>query len=146
MESDILKTHGLQSLPASTIQPMMMDTLTLNIGDIIPLATGNIVQQSMPAVHIEEVPVPSTVLQVHEKILESAAKNEDVTQALSTVWCEPCKGSMHQFVQDNVNIVQDLTSSTCFESVADVLKSSSNFGDFSRLSQEKPVMIDHVAT
>ncbi len=44
---------------------------------------------------------------------------------------------MQQFVQDNVHIIQDLSSSKNIDSIASELKSTKNFVDFARLSQEK---------
>lgn len=143
LENNILRSNGLQTRPASSIQLMMIDALTINIPDLqqqqpmathVPPACSALVQHGEST----ENAVPTSVAEVHLAILQSAAKNEDVTQALTTVWCKLYQGSMKQFVQDNVHIVQDLASGDAIASVAGELKLSGNFGDFSRLSHEKP--------
>ena len=35
MENSVLSSHGLQTQPASTIQPMMMDALSFNIAQLL---------------------------------------------------------------------------------------------------------------
>ncbi len=81
MESEVLKAAGGQPLLQSTVLPMMMDSLIVNVPHNVPVSTAvDAVTQSdhppvvlpvvnLPAEELEEVPAPTDVDQIHADIL-----------------------------------------------------------------------------
>ncbi len=57
---------------------------------------------------------------------------------MSKVWCHPYTKHMHQFMQENIGTVMDLSASQEIGTLGKMSAGDGGYADFAQLSREKP--------